>query len=127
MNFLDFNGSISAGADHVVLDGVAMQIPQCRDGASGALTFGVRPEHVRLDDGASYRGRVVATEYLGTTQIVTMDTPNGVLKARIASTDHVTPGETIGLTFDPRTITIFDATSGQALRSAANEGVLADG
>ncbi|WP_019956850.1 ABC transporter ATP-binding protein [Yoonia vestfoldensis] len=127
MNFLDFHGSIGAGADHVALDGIAMQVPQSRIGASGALTFGVRPEHIRLDDSAPYRGRVVATEYLGTTQIVTFDTPNGIVKARVASADPVAVGTTTGLAFDPRTVTIFDAGSGQALRSAANEGVLAHG
>lgn len=127
MNFLEFSGSIGPGADHVELGGVAMQIPQMRAGASGPLTFGVRPEHVRLDDSASYRGRVRATEYLGTTQIVTIDTPNGALKARIASADHVRLEETIGLSFDPRTVTIFDAAAGRALRSAANEGILAHG
>jgi multiple sugar transport system ATP-binding protein len=127
MNFLDFHGSIGAGADQVALDGITMQVPQSRNSASGALTFGVRPEHVRLDDSAPYRGRVRATEYLSTTQIVTIDTANGTLKARIASGDHATVGETVGLTFDPRTITIFDAATGQALRSAANEGVLAHG
>jgi multiple sugar transport system ATP-binding protein len=127
MNFLDFHGSIGAGADQVTLDHIPMRIPQCRMGTSGALTFGVRPEHVALDDSAPYRGRVVASEYLGTTQIVTLDTPNGALKARLASADHVATGATTGLRFDPRTVTIFDAKSGQALRSAANEGVLAHG
>jgi multiple sugar transport system ATP-binding protein len=37
--------------------------------------MGVRPEHVRLTDARPYRGRVEATEYLGTTQIVTLETP----------------------------------------------------
>jgi multiple sugar transport system ATP-binding protein len=127
MNFLDFHGSIDAGADRVALDGITVQVPQSRHGASGALTFGVRPEHVRLDDSAPYRGRVVATEYLGTTQIVTLDTANGAVKARVASSDHVATGVTTGLTFDPRTVTIFDAKTGQALRSEANEGVLEHG
>jgi multiple sugar transport system ATP-binding protein len=127
MNFLDFHGSIDAGADRVALDGITVQVPQSRHGASGGLTFGVRPEHVRLDDSAPYRGRVVATEYLGTTQIVTLDTANGAVKARVASSDHVATGVTTGLTFDPRTVTIFDAKTGQALRSEANEGVLEHG
>ncbi len=127
MNFLEFKGEISAGSDHVALDGVAMPVPQSREGAAGDLTFGVRPEHVRLDDNAPYRGRVRAVEYLGTTQIVTFDTPNGVLKARVSSADRVTVAQTTGLSFDPRTITVFDARTGRALRSAANEGVLAHG
>lgn len=127
MNFLEFKGEISSGSDHVALDSVVMPVPQSREGAAGDLTFGVRPEHVRLDDIATYRGRVRAVEYLGTTQIVTFDTPNGVLKARVSSADRVTVAQTTGLSFDPRTITVFDARTGRALRSAANEGVLAHG
>jgi multiple sugar transport system ATP-binding protein len=33
-------------------------------------------------------------------------------------------GERTGLHFDPRTISIFNADTGQALKSEANEGVL---
>ena len=40
--------------------------------------LGVRPEHIRFsDDGAGLRGRVFGAEYLGTTQIVTVDTAHG--------------------------------------------------
>ena len=68
---------------------------------------------------APYRGRVKATEYLGTTQIVTLETANGDLKARVASSDQVTVGDQTGLTFDPRTITLFDVETGAALRVAS--------
>lgn len=80
-----------------------------------------------LDDDAPYRGRVMATEYLGTTQIVTLDTANGPLKARVASAERVDVGTTTGLRFDARTITLFDQQEGRALRSQANAGVLDHG
>jgi multiple sugar transport system ATP-binding protein len=127
MNFLDFNGTIGAGQDEVYLGDVAVKIPPSIDGAEGALSLGVRPEHIKLDDNASYRGRIVATEYLGTTQIVTLDTPNGVLKARVASSDKITEGQATGLSFDARTVTLFENAQGRALRSRANEGVLIHG
>jgi multiple sugar transport system ATP-binding protein len=127
MNFLDFNGMVGRGTSEVRLGDSAITIPKSLDGANGALTFGVRPEHVRLDDSASYRGRVKATEYLGTTQIITLETENGLLKARVASSDPVRVGATTGLHFDPRSVTLFDAKSGRALRSEANQGVLAHG
>ena len=127
MNFLDFNGMIGKGGNEVSLNDVALNIPKSIDGANGALSFGVRPEHVRLDDAAAYRGRVKATEYLGTTQIVTLETANGDVKARVASSDAVNVGDQTGLSFDARTITLFDAETGQALRSQANEGVLNHG
>ena len=127
MNFLEFNGTVSKDTDSVTLDGVTMPIPKIRHGASGDLTFGIRPEHISFNDSAGYRGRVIATEYLGTTQIVVLDTPNGVVKARIASSDTVTIGETIGLAFHPHTVSLFDAKSGKALLSEANERVLRRG
>ena len=98
-----------------------------REGGDGSLVFGVRPEHIRLNGDGGYRARVLATEYLGTTQIVTLETANGEVKARVDATQRVGEGETVGLDFQPGTITLFDRASGRAMRSALNEGVLADG
>jgi multiple sugar transport system ATP-binding protein len=127
MNFLDFQGMIGKGSDEVRLNDISLSVPKSIDGANGAISFGVRPEHVKLDDAAAYRGRIKATEYLGTTQIVTLETANGQIKARVASSENVKVGDQTGLTFDPRTITLFDAETGAALRSQANEGVLVHG
>ena len=127
MNFLDFSGMIGAGQDEVRLSEVPVKVPQSLEGANGTLTLGVRPEHVKLDDGAPYRGRIVATEYLGTTQIVTLDTPNGQIKARVPSSDRIAQGQTTGLAFDQRTLTLFENARGHALRSRANDGVLPHG
>jgi multiple sugar transport system ATP-binding protein len=127
MNFLDFNGMIGAGHDEVRLHDIAIKIPQSISGAHGKLTLGVRPEHVKLDDAAPYRGRILATEYLGTTQIVTLDTQNGQIKARVDSRDAIAVGQTTGLRFDPRTVTLFENERGRALLSQANKGVLGHG
>jgi multiple sugar transport system ATP-binding protein len=127
MNFLDFHGLVGTGAKSVELSGVECGVPEIVHGANGDLTFGVRPEHIRLDDAAPYKGRVIATEYLGTTQIVSFDTPNGSLKARISSGDHVKTGDTTGLVFDARTITLFHNDTGRALPSVASRGVLRHG
>ena len=127
MNFLEFNGMIGAGHDEVRLNDITINVPEAVDGANGKLTLGVRPEHVKLNDAAPYRGRIVATEYLGTTQIVTLDTPNGQIKARVPSSDKIAEGQATGLSFDARTITLFENEHGYALRSRANEGVLTHG
>lgn len=127
MNFLEFEGMIGIGGNHVDMSGTTVQIPISRQGAKGKLTLGVRPEHIHFSDRSSFRGRVIATEYLGTTQIVTMSTANGAVKARISSSQAIRPGETIGLEFDARTLTVFAEERGQALLSEANEGVLRHG
>ena len=127
MNFLDFDGMIAIGATSVNLNGQDVGVPKSLEGAVGKLTLGVRPEHILLSDNSAYRATVLATEYLGTTQIVTLSTPNGDAKARISSTDKVRTGETVGLEFDARTITIFEPVRGRALISQSNMGVLAHG
>jgi multiple sugar transport system ATP-binding protein len=127
MNFLDFEGTIGRGATSLRLGEAEIAIPEQRDGAHGALVMGVRPEHVHLDGDAPYRGRVLATEYLGTTQIVTIRTAHGEIKLRTASSDPVATGQNVGLRFDARTVSVFDKAKGRALISAANEGVLSHG
>mgnify|MGYP001440951339 FL=1 len=127
MNFLRFHGHVERGATTVELHRQQLGIPAAREPFDGDLVYGVRPEHVRLTDDGGYRGGVVATEYLGTTQIVTLETPHGPLKARIASDRPARVGETVGLEFNGATVTLFDAQSGRAIRSALNEGVLSHG
>jgi multiple sugar transport system ATP-binding protein len=127
MNMLNFHGMVGNGTESVKLSETTIAIPRLLDGASGDLSLGVRPEHVRLDDSAPYKGRVLATEYLGTTQIVTFNTQNGTVKARLASRDTVRVGDVTGLALDARTVSVFDSGTGRALLSVANQGVLSHG
>jgi multiple sugar transport system ATP-binding protein len=127
MNFLHFSGSVAKDDTSVSLSGQRFDIPAQLHKTSGNLVFGVRPEHVILKENSTYRGEVTATEYLGTTQIITLNTPNGVLKARTPVSQTANVGETVGLDFNPRTITLFDETTGEALLSEANKGVLDHG
>jgi multiple sugar transport system ATP-binding protein len=126
MNLLKFNGMVGHGMTSVNMSGQTLDIPQMLDGASGDLILGVRLEHVHLDDAAPTRGRILTSEYLGTTQIVTLDTAQGQIKARVGSETPVRIGDTTGLRFDPRTITLFDP-QGRALISTANQRVLHHG
>jgi multiple sugar transport system ATP-binding protein len=65
---------------------------------------------------------VVGAEYLGTTQIVTVITANGQVKARLPSGQVVRVGETVGLALRPDRLSLFDAVSGQALPLGLGEG-----
>tara|TARA_R110002110_G_scaffold9946_9_gene48729 strand:+ start:1075 stop:2172 length:1098 start_codon:yes stop_codon:yes gene_type:complete len=127
MNLLDFRAMVGVGDTQVTFGNVTFDIPRVLEGANGDMTFGVRPEHIRLDDAAPYRGKVSAVEYLGTTQIITLDTSNGAVKARLASSERVRLGEKTGLRFNPQTVTIFQGANGRALLSLANQGVLTNG
>lgn len=124
MNFLPFHGKVATNAADVSLHGSHFTVPHTREPFEGDMALGVRPEHIRLSDDASYRAQVLAAEYLGTTQIVTLKTADGEVKARISSQQSVAAGETVGLEFNADTITLFDRQSGRALKSELNEGVL---
>jgi multiple sugar transport system ATP-binding protein len=65
---------------------------------------------------------VIGVEYLGTTQIVTVTTAGGQIKARLPSGNTVGVGETVGLALRPDKLSLFDATSGRALSSALYGG-----
>ncbi len=127
MNFLRFRGQVAPGAQEVGLGEHRFAVPRQIEGRQGDLVLGVRPEHIRLSDEGAFRGEVLAAEYLGTTQIVTLATPHGDLKARTGSERTIRPGDIAGLHLDPATITLFEAQGGRALRSKLNERALAHG
>lgn len=87
------------------------------------MVLGVRPEHIRFSDAAALRGRVFGAEYLGTTQIVTVVTEQGPIKARLASSLPVQVGETVGLTFRFSSLSLFDAQTGMAIQTASPPSV----
>jgi multiple sugar transport system ATP-binding protein len=123
MNLLAFTGSLQPGRPTICIDGADIAIPAPRETvASRELVLGVRPEHVRLSDAAALRGEVFAVEYLGTTQIVTITTAHGLVKARLPSTTKVAVGEHVGLAFRADRLSVFEAASGRAVRTALHDG-----
>ena len=122
MNFLRFDGTVNVGAESVDLNGHNIPVPRQNDSTQGKLVLGVRPEQVSLNDSGSYRGDVLAVEYLGTTQIITLRTAHGDVKARVASRQPVRVGEIVGLDFTRQSITLFNEDTGEALRSEMNSG-----
>jgi len=124
MSLVPFRSSVAPGDRTVRVGGVEIALPELREGTLDAeLVLGVRPEHVVLSADAPLRAEVVDTEYLGTTQIVTLNTATGAgIKARIAANIHVIPGESTGLRFRPGQLSLFDRASGRALRTALHDG-----
>lgn len=127
MNFVPFRSSLAPGQTAVVIQGADVAVPALREALPETdLILGVRPEHVRLSDGAALKAEIFGTEYLGTTQIVTLKTGNGRLKARLPASVALRRGEQVGVTFTPEKLSIFDSASGRALRSAMHEGAVAE-
>ena len=122
MNFLPFEGRLQRGDHAVQYFDARIPLPEVHeDVIAGSLALGVRPEHVSLSDAAPIRGRVFGTEYLGTTQIVTIDVGQHQVKARLPARQPVRPGETVGLTFRSEHLVVFDTTTGRATHSALYE------
>ena len=95
------------------------------DRAEGELVLGVRPEHVRISDDGWLRGEVYGSEYLGTTQIVTVRTARGQVRARLpAGHERARAASTVGLALKPDKLSIFDGATGRAIRTALHEGGL---
>ena len=65
---------------------------------------------------------MLGTEYLGSSQIVTCRVAQGTtLRARVAPDLAVQRGDQLGLTFDAAQVSVFDAASGRALRTARHD------
>jgi multiple sugar transport system ATP-binding protein len=121
MNFLHVDAGLTAGDRVIKFPNGNIAVPEiCEARAPAPLVLGVRPEHIRFADAAPVRGRVFGAEYLGTTQIVTVETEQGQVKARLPSTLSVHVGETVGLIFRSDTLSLFDAQSGAAIRTASH-------
>ncbi len=123
MNFLPFRGALAPGQQAIRLDGVEVAVPAAREArAEGDLVLGVRPEHIRFVSDGGVRGEVFGAEYLGTTQIVTVRTAGGTVKARVPASVPVAAGDTLGLAFNGARLSLFDKTDGRAVRTALMEG-----
>jgi multiple sugar transport system ATP-binding protein len=123
MSFLGVEASLRRGDRSIRIDGVPVEMPEVfEDRAEGKFALGVRPENVSFADNSQLRGRVIGAEYLGTTQIVTVTTANGQIKVRLPAADTVQVGEQVGLALRPDRLSLFDASSGQALPSALSAG-----
>jgi len=123
MNFLPFRGGTHRGQRGVTLGGIPVEVPEIReDRAEADLVLGVRPEFIRLSDEGGLRGRVYGSEYLGTTQIVTVETDFGMVRARVPADRRAEAGDRLALLFTPERLSLFDKASGRALDTALMEG-----
>jgi len=122
MNLLPCRDALAPGQRALRLGECDVPIPAAREALPmGERVLGVRPEHVRLRDDAPLRGEVYGTEYLGTTQIVTIRTAQGLVRARLAASEIVQVGAAVGLAFRTERLSVFDAASGRAVRTALGD------
>jgi multiple sugar transport system ATP-binding protein len=133
MNFLPCTvpgGGLARGATQVIVDGAGVSMPALAQDVDGdGFMLGARPEHISLSTGvdAPLRASIYGTEYLGTTQIVTLTLRDGTnVKARVPSDLPARVGESVGLTLNSPRLSLFKP-GGAALRSALHEAEAAHG
>ncbi len=128
MNFLQAKGGLETGADGIEVNGGRIAIPRLHEGVDHAdAVLGVRPEHIRIAENGPLRGRVFGVEYMGTRQLVTVDTDAGRLKIRAPNTVRVDYGETVGLDFETERLVIFHPESDKAVMSDLYAGAVQGG
>ena len=123
MNFLNFGGQLAKGDRQITIGAGLQQVPEVRtDMPAGDYVLGVRPEHVQIREDGPVRGEVFGSEYLGTTKVVTMKTPQGQVRARLSSDVSISPGDQLSLAFRPEKLSIFSRSTGLAIASALHDG-----
>jgi multiple sugar transport system ATP-binding protein len=123
MNFIGFEAGLERGATSVTVGGTQLGLPALRNAvAPSALLYGVRPEHVSINDHSAFRAEVLGTEYLGTSQIVSLFTKEGhLLRAKVDISTQAQRGDHVGLAFDAAQISLFDKASGMAIATARDD------
>ncbi|MGL4610322.1 MAG: ABC transporter ATP-binding protein [Trueperaceae bacterium] len=117
MNFLDAQQGISSGADTIKIQGSDVTIPKLHEGTPASLTLGVRPEDIEVSSNGLLRGEVFGVEYMGSRQLLTIDTSAGRLKVKTSNDVHATIGDNLGLNFRTENLIVFDNETDNALPS----------
>ena len=123
MNFIPTTTAMARGATSLAIGAAQAGLPAVTDAISARpLLYGVRPEHIRLADNAPLRAEVLGVEYLGNCQVVTLATAAGVtVRAKVHVQARAKRGDQVGLVCDATQVTLFDATSGRAIRTARDD------
>src|ERR1700737_2147260 len=118
MNFLPADRGVDAGDEQLLLHGTTLPLPPCGAAAASVL-LGIRPEHVVVDERGPLRGRVIADEYLGSHQILVIETALGIVRVRAGKNEGLAAGSPVGLSFHKERTLLYDATTGRLLPGAA--------
>jgi len=119
MNFIPIDSAIEKGATSIFIDGNEFNIPEQHEGTIADKNFiGIRPEKMTLSENQGISGEVYASEYLGTRNVLTINTEVGQFKVRVSKDIKVSPLENVKISFDSHSGIIFDGTSDKALQSA---------
>ena len=126
MNLLPVAGALARGATALNLGETALPLPSLCDAVTERpLVYGIRPEHIRLSTGTGLGAEVASVEYMGNCQIVTVSTALGTnVRAKVDADTRFERGDRVGLLFDGGQASLFDGTSGKAIRTARDDSAI---
>jgi multiple sugar transport system ATP-binding protein len=116
MNLID--GAVSGGAA-VTEAGFSLPVSALAGHEGRQVTFGVRPEDIRLDPEASAKARVHDVENHGVEKIVTIAAGDKLLHLTAPASHRFQIDDTIAFSWNPGKILIFDRESGHNITGAA--------
>lgn len=126
MNLLPVTGALARGDTALTLGEIALPLPSVCDAVSErSLVYGIRPEHIRFSSGTGLGAEVASVEYMGNCQIVTVSTALGTnVRAKVDADMRFERGDRVGLLFDGGQASLFDGTSGKAIRTARDDSAI---
>jgi multiple sugar transport system ATP-binding protein len=108
MNLID--GAIRDGK--AVADGFSLPIAAAAAHEGRRVTFGVRPEDIRLDPEAPAKARVHDVENHGVEKIVTLNAGDTLLRLTAPAAQRLVIDDVVSFSWNPRRIILFDKSSG---------------
>jgi multiple sugar transport system ATP-binding protein len=115
MNLID--GAIRDGK--AVADSFSLPIAAAAAHEGRPVTFGVRPEDIRLDPEAPAKARVHDVENHGVEKIVTLNAGDTLLRLTAPAAQKLAIDDVVSFSWNPRKIILFDKNSGNNISSAA--------
>jgi multiple sugar transport system ATP-binding protein len=112
MNFIPGRIERAGAAGSFVFQGGSLQL-DCPDVKE--VTLGQRPEHIHLQDDATWRGEVTLVEPTGADTYVVVKTGVGIITVRVPPSTPVKVGEQVGLSVSSNHNNWFDKQSGLRL------------
>ena len=90
-------------------------------GAAQPAVLGVRPEHIRIEDGARLQGAVALVEPMGNHQVVWIRCGEQLLSAIVQEPRAFTPGQAVAFSIDGARARLFGPHDGKALSLQAHQ------
>ena len=103
---------VTPSARGYTVDG-ASDVAVLQAGDGGALTFGVRPEHMRITDSGGVMGELMSSDYLGAETIVNARIGTQSVLVQVPGHVKVPKPETVRLAWSAEDVHVFDAESGK--------------